>query len=64
MCRVRLNAPYSSAILLFVDVQRLKQLQAESPDKLLLLRVEVEGGGCSGFQYKFKLDDQQAADDV
>lgn len=45
-------------------MQRLKELQAESPDRSLWLRVEVEGGGCSGFQYKFKLDDQKAADDM
>ena len=29
-----------------------------------MLRVSVEGGGCSGFQYKFDMDRQQAADDV
>jgi iron-sulfur cluster assembly accessory protein len=28
------------------------------------LRVSVEGGGCSGFQYKFDLVPEPAADDV
>jgi iron-sulfur cluster assembly accessory protein len=29
-----------------------------------MLRVSVEGGGCSGFQYKFDVERAQAADDV
>ena len=28
------------------------------------LRVGVRGGGCSGFQYEFKMDDQVNGDDV
>jgi iron-sulfur cluster insertion protein len=30
----------------------------------LKLRVSVSGGGCSGFQYSFALDDTSAADDI
>jgi iron-sulfur cluster assembly accessory protein len=29
-----------------------------------MLRVSVEGGGCSGFQYKFDVERAQAADDM
>ena len=29
-----------------------------------ILRVSVEGGGCSGFQYKFDMDRTRAADDL
>ena len=28
------------------------------------LRVSIEGGGCSGFQYKFDVDRSKAADDL
>src|ERR1700744_2639835 len=29
-----------------------------------MLRVSVEGGGCSGFQYKFGFEQAQAEDDL
>jgi iron-sulfur cluster assembly accessory protein len=37
-------------------------LRREPPGTML--RVSVEGGGCSGFQYKFDIERAQAADDV
>jgi iron-sulfur cluster assembly accessory protein len=37
-------------------------LHREQPGTML--RVSVEGGGCSGFQYKFDMERAQAADDL
>ncbi len=40
--------------------QRLEEIGAGAEGKAL--RVAVEGGGCSGFQYEIKLDDAEAED--
>lgn len=42
--------------------QRLKELQVDE-DKEKMLRLSIEAGGCSGFQYNFTLDDKTNSDD-
>lgn len=42
----------------------MKELQAsEESAKEKMLRLSVENGGCSGFQYVFDLDDKMDTDD-
>ncbi|MDR6953743.1 iron-sulfur cluster assembly accessory protein [Ancylobacter sp. 3268] len=44
-------------------VRRIAEILATEPPESML-RVSVEGGGCSGFQYKFDITREKAADDI
>lgn len=52
--------------LVFTDsaAQRVYALMAEEKDFDLKLRVYIEGGGCSGFQYGFTFDDEIKSSDM
>ncbi len=44
-------------------VRRIAEILATEPPQSVL-RVSVEGGGCSGFQYKFDITREREADDI
>lgn len=45
-------------------VDRINQLLADKDNPELMLRVYIQGGGCSGFQYGFQFDDDKQEDDI
>jgi len=62
---VDLQAPPPTP-LIFTDsaAAKVKQLLDEEGNPNLKLRVFVQGGGCSGFQYGFTFDEDTAEDDT
>ena len=67
-----MNAPLEAAVtempafLVFTDsaADKVKQLIDEEGNAELKLRVFVQGGGCSGFQYGFTFDEDGNEDDT
>ncbi len=45
-------------------IARIAELLAEEQDVNTQLRIYIEGGGCSGFQYGFILDEEHKEDDT
>ncbi|WP_041068968.1 iron-sulfur cluster insertion protein ErpA [Candidatus Ishikawella capsulata] len=56
----------SSIKLKFTDIaaDKIKKLISKENNFSLKLRIYISGGGCSGFQYGFLLDDKVNKDDV
>lgn len=43
---------------------KVRELMQEEGNDALKLRVYIQGGGCSGFQYGFEFDESQNEDDL
>ena len=43
---------------------KVRELVQEEGNAALALRVYIQGGGCSGFQYGFEFDEAQGEDDL
>ncbi len=54
----------SSLRLSETAARRVEQLKHDKGSPDLLLRVFVQGGGCSGFQYGFQFEDSRDEEDL
>lgn len=61
---VDLQVPPSPIIFSDAAAAKVKELLAEEANPELKLRVFVQGGGCSGFQYGFTFDETINDDDT
>ena len=61
---VDLQAPPAAIIFTDAAAAKVKDLLIEEGNDNLKLRVFVQGGGCSGFQYGFTFDEDVNEDDT
>lgn len=59
-----MSAPAPALALTESAARRVAVLAAAEGNRALMLRLAVSGGGCSGFQYGFSLDDSLQPDDA
>ena len=63
---LNMGGPEPAPGIIFTDAaaRKVQQLVLEEGNPGLKLRVYISGGGCSGFQYGFTFDEEQAEDDI
>jgi len=65
---ININTPASqvppAVVFTNAAARKVQQLIQEERNPGLKLRVYISGGGCSGFQYGFSFDEEQAEDDI
>ncbi len=61
----KIDSPVTDTVLDFSDnaARKVIKLIEEEGNQTLKLRVSVYGGGCSGFQYSFSLDEESKEGD-
>ena len=58
-----ITVPEGEVVVSTAAAKRVAKILATEPE-MTALRVSVEGGGCSGFSYKFDLTDDAQDDDM
>jgi len=58
------SAPAGALSLSASAAAKIRELLVEQGKAGQVLRVYIQGGGCSGFQYGFNFEDQAASDDA
>lgn len=64
MTTVSAAIPESSLKISAAALARVRELIREEGKPALKLRVSIEGGGCSGFQYDVSFDEVRTDDDL
>jgi iron-sulfur cluster insertion protein len=58
------DAPAAPIDFTAAAAAKVRELIRDEGNPALKLRVYIQGGGCSGFQYGFEFDEQQNEDDL